>query len=149
MSRLAGWLEQLRSVNRAFFDVLRAELDALGRDLAASGRRLTGGLVLLAIAAAIALFLLGALVFTLIAVVAIWLPLWGAGLVVTGLLLVATLVVGGLGWKRLRRLESPAETVRRRLDDHLAWWSSLGEEERRAMGAPPAVDEELPDEEMP
>jgi putative superfamily III holin-X len=140
MSWLAGWLAELRSVNRAYLAVVRAEVDALSRDLAVSGRRLTGGVVLLLAAAAIALFLLGALVFTLIAIVAIWLPLWGAGLVVCGILLLATLVIGGIGWKRLRRLESPATTVRRRFDDHLAWWAGLGDEERRAMGEP-AVEE--------
>ena len=53
-----------------------------------------------------------------------WLPIWGAALAVTGLLALVATVLALAGRARLRRLENPLATARRRMDDHLAWWQS-------------------------
>ncbi|MEO8505145.1 MAG: phage holin family protein, partial [Acidobacteriota bacterium] len=74
--------DQLRAINTAFFGVLRAEFDALSEDLTAAGKRVVRGLLMVLIALAVAAVLLAVLVFVSIAVLSLWMPLWGAGLVV-------------------------------------------------------------------
>lgn len=145
--------ERLRAINDAFFGVLRAEIEALTADLSAAGRRYAEGTVLLAVTLMIAAVLLAVLVFVAIAVLAIWLPWWGAGLVVAGVLALGAL---GCALAALRRLrgETPGAIVRRHVTDHLDWWQRrVGREESAAAplaGATPAaavgadVEDELP-----
>jgi len=121
---LRGWIELFRSLGQALLEVLRAEAEALGEDLRRSGAELLRGLALLGGAAAVAFWTLGVLVLALIAVLAIWLPLWAATLIVAALFAGTTGVLAALGWRRLRRLETPAASVRRRVEDHLDWWQS-------------------------
>jgi hypothetical protein len=148
MSRLAGWLELLRSLNRALVDVLRAEVEALVADLQDSGRRLAAGVAWLLLAAAIAFCVLAVLVVAAVAALALVLPLWGAALVVAGALCAAALAAALAGRRSLRRVEGPAATVRRRVADHLDWWERrvAGEAESGGAGRPPLppVEEELP-----
>jgi len=115
------FFDRLRAINSAFFAVLRAELDALTRDLSAAGRRYVSGVVLMAITLAIGAVLLAVLVFVAIAVLAIWLPLWGAGLVVAGVLALAGVLCAFAGMRQLRG-ESPGAIVQRHVHDHLDWW---------------------------
>lgn len=125
--------DQLRAINTAFFGVLRAEFDALSEDLTAAGKRVVRGLLMVLIALAVAAVLLAVLVFVSIAVLSLWMPLWGAGLVVAGVLALA----GGLLWRsamRSLRGETPVAIVNRHVGDHLAWW-----EQRMASDSPPAA----------
>ncbi len=119
---LRGWIELFRSLGQALFEVLRAEAEALGEDLRRSGGKLLRGLALLGGAAAVGFWTLGVLVLVLITVVAIWLPLWAAALIVLALFAGVAGVLAALGWCQLRQLESPAATIKQRLDDHLDWW---------------------------
>ena len=82
---LRGWIELFRSLGQALFEVLRAEMEALGEDLRRSGGQLLRGLALLGGAAAVGFWTLGVLVLALIAVLAIWLPPWAAALIVAAL----------------------------------------------------------------
>ncbi len=136
-----GWLELLRELGRAVGDLLRAELAALGEDLTANVRSLATGLALVAAAATVAFWLLGVLTLAAVEVLALWLPRWGATLIVGGVLLILLAVLGLVARGRFRRLETPAATVRRRLGGHTAWWQErvLG---RRAAGD---VPDETPD----
>lgn len=118
-----GWIELFRSLGQALFEVLRAEARALGEDFRRSGAELARGLALLGGAAALGFWTLGALVLALIAVLAIWLPPWAAGLIVTALFAGAAGLLALLGIRRLQRLESPAESIRQRASDHLDWWN--------------------------
>jgi Putative Actinobacterial Holin-X, holin superfamily III len=114
----------LRALGEALLEVLRAEAAALAGDFRRSGRSLGIGLALLGAAAGVGFWLFGVLVFTLIAVLAIWLPVWGAALLTA---LVFATAAGLLAWRgvtRLRRLESPVASVKRRVEDHLDWWQS-------------------------
>jgi Putative Actinobacterial Holin-X, holin superfamily III len=131
-----GWIELFRSLGQALFEVLRAEARALGEDIRRSGGELARGLALLGGAAALGFWTLGALVLTLIAVLAIWLPPWAAALLVTALFAGAAGLLALLGIRRLRRFESPAESIRQRVSDHLDWWN------HRLLAEPaaPAVD---------
>ncbi|HEV3073430.1 MAG TPA: phage holin family protein [Thermoanaerobaculia bacterium] len=118
-----GWIELFRSLGQALFEVLRAEARALGEDFRRSGAELARGLALLGGAAALGFWTLGALVLTLIAVLAIWLPPWAAALIVTALFASAAGLLALLGIRRLQRFESPAESIRQRVSDHLDWWN--------------------------
>ena len=123
-SATAGWIEMFRSLGQSLLAVLRAEFEALGEDFKRSGRHLGVGLGLLCGAAAVLFWAAGLLLGALVAVLAIWLPIWGAALIVLGVALLLAALLAGLGLRQLRRLESPIDNVKRRLDDHLDWWQN-------------------------
>lgn len=119
-----SWSETFRALGAAVLALFKAEIEALERELARSGKTLALGLGLFAAAAALAFWTLGVATYFVIQLLAVWLPLWAASLVVT-LLLAA--VTGGLvfaGVKKLERFENPLTTARRRLDDHIDWWQN-------------------------
>jgi hypothetical protein len=126
---IQGWIDLFRSLGKALFDVVRAEAGALGEDFRRSGGALARGLALLGGAAAVGFWTLGTVVLALIAVLAIWLPPWAAAVIVAALFAGTAGLLAALGIRQLRRLESPAETIRRRVADHLDWWNHrlLGE----------------------
>lgn len=142
---MGAWIELFRSLGQALLDLFKAELATLRRELERSGRTLAVALGLFGAAAAVGFWLIGALIYSLIQVVAIWLPLWGASLAVTGLFAVAMAVLALVGVRKLKRIESPAATVGRRWEDHLEWWNDrLLAEAESIEGAQPGATEELP-----
>lgn len=128
-----SWVGQFRSLGRALLEVLQAEWEALQAEIAESGGHLGRALGFLAAAAVLLFWMIGALVFSLGAVLTLWLPVWGAALVTTGLFAVATAILAAIGVRHLRRFQSPARTFRRRVGEHFSWWGSnlLGELEER------------------
>ncbi len=128
-----GWIDLFRSLGSALLGVLRAEAQALGADFRRSGHLLGRGLALLGAAAGVLFWTLGVVIFTLVAVLALWLPLWAAALIAAALFAAAGGLLALLGLRQLRQLESPAEDIRRRVSDHLDWWQS------RLLAEPPAV----------
>jgi len=130
------WLDLIRGVGRALLEVFRAELDALAGDLRSSGRRLSGAVVQLAVAAFLLFWAVGVLAYATIELLALWLPRWGAAGVLLALLLLVALVLGWFARRRLRDLESPVRTVRRHLDEHVDWFQDqvLQLEEREGDG---------------
>ncbi len=138
--RVAGWLDLFHTVGRAFLELLRAELEALAADLKISVLRLRTALLLLLFAAFLLFWALGALALSSFEILALWLPRWSAALVVLGFLLLLAAIAGLLARWRLRGLESPTRTVRRRFSEHAEWWQA------RALAAesseePPAEGE--------
>lgn len=122
MTGRAGWLDLFRSLGRALQELLRSELDALSEELAGSARLLSRALLLFALAACGLFWTLGLMAYFGVELLALWLPRWGAALsLALGLGLVVALLVL-VGRRRLLRLEKPTATVRRRVDEHLAWW---------------------------
>ena len=124
MAGLGGfaWLQVLRSLKGSLVDVFRAELDTLGRELSLSARRLGGALLLLFFATGIALFSIGALAFAAIAALSLKMAAWAAALIVFGVLLLVAALLAYSGARQLRAIESPAQTVKRRVADHVDWW---------------------------
>jgi hypothetical protein len=116
------WIDLFRSLGEALLEVWRAELATLQDDLSRSGRQLGVALGLFGAAAVLLFWTVGLLLFALIALLHIWLAWWGAALIVLALFLIAMAILGRLGLNRLRKVESPVETVRRRVDSHLDWW---------------------------
>ena len=153
---MGEWLELLRALGQSLADLAKAELAALRAELERNGKTLAIALGLFGAAAAVGFWLVALVIYTVIHVLAIWLPLWGASLVVTGLfaLLLATLAL--VGWSKLRRLESPAATFGRRWQDHREWLDRrLLAQTPPPPGLPPAGlaagagEPEEPEEEIP
>lgn len=116
------WIDLFRSLGEALLEVWRAELATLQDDLSRSGRHLGVALGLFGAAAVLLFWTVGLVLFALIALLHVWLPWWGAALIVLALFLIAMAILAGLGLKRLRKVENPVETLRRRVDSHLDWW---------------------------
>jgi Flp pilus assembly protein TadB len=141
---MAGWIELFRSLGESLLEVWRAELAALQEDFERSGRYLGTSLGLLGAALVLLFWIAGLLLFVLVALLHVWLPWWGASLVVLLLFVAAAALLAWLGVRKLRRVENPILTVRRRLDNHLDWWQHglLGQSgaldaERAAEGGEP------------
>ncbi len=122
MRVLRGWKDLIAEIGESFLDLLKAELDNIGQELAQSGKQFGLGVGLLAAAGALGFWTLGILTATSVVLLALVMPLWGAILVISAVFLGITGVLGWLGMRRLKRVESPALITRRRVDDHLDWW---------------------------
>ncbi len=116
------WIDLFRSLGEALLEVWRAELGTLQDDLERSGRHLGVALGLFGAAVMLTFWAVGLVLFVLISLLHLWLPWWGASLVVLGLFLNAVAILAKLGLGRIRKVENPLETVRRRVDSHLDWW---------------------------
>jgi hypothetical protein len=119
-----SWSETFRALGAAVLGLLKAEIEALERELARSGKSLALGLGFFAAAAALAFWTLGVATYFAVQLLAVWLPLWAASLVVTGVFAAATGALAFAGLKKLERFENPLSTARRRLDDHIDWWQN-------------------------
>ena len=134
-----GWIETFRGLGEALLEVLRAEVATLQEDLTRSGRIAGGALVLLGAALVLSFWVVGLLVFTLVAVLHHWLELWAAALIV---LVVFAITAGLLGWfglRRFKRVENPVATFRRRVDDHLDWWQNTLLRDERPLDVEPVA----------
>ena len=138
------WIDLFRGLGQSYLDLLAAEWAEVKRQLAASGKSLLWAAGLFGAAAAISFWLVALLLFVLVAVLHVWLPWWGAALVVTGLVLLLVAILAGLGVARLKKVENPMAMVGRRYEDHLDWWDRrLLAEQRRVEPTPTAAREDL------
>jgi len=124
MAKRSRFGQRFREVGEAFVALWKAELATIADDLGKSGRALVRALVLVAVAAAVGFWTLGLMLYFGVELLALVLPRWGAVGVVLGLLLLVSLILLVMARKRFGEVESPAATVRRRLDDHRRWWQS-------------------------
>jgi uncharacterized membrane protein YqjE len=120
--RLEGISDAAASVGQAGLDLLRAEAVALSDELQTSGKTFLRAVLWLLLSLFILFWALALLAYSGVEILALWLPRWGAALIVLGVLLLIGGLVGWLGWRRIKNLETPAQTVRRRLADHQKWW---------------------------
>jgi putative superfamily III holin-X len=135
---MAGWIEMFRSLGESLLEVWRAELATLQEDFQRSGRHLAVALGLLGAILVLAFWIVGLLLFVLIALLHVWLSWWLAGLIVWLLFLGTAILLAWLGKRRLQQVENPVETVRRRVDSHLDWW------QHGLLAQPKTVDVESP-----
>lgn len=119
---MQGWIDLFRSLGEALLEVWRAELGTLQDDLQRSGRHLGVALGFFGAAAMLAFWIVGLILFVLVSLLHVWLPWWGASLVVLALFVIAAAILARFGLGRMRRVENPLETVRRRVDSHFDWW---------------------------
>lgn len=138
------WVDLFRGLGQSYLDLLAAEWAEVKRQLAQSGKRLLWSAAFFGAAAAISFWLVALVLFVLIAVLHVWLPWWGAALVVTGAVLLVVAVLAWLGVSRLQKVENPMAVVGRRYEDHLDWWDRrLLAEERPVAPRPAAAREDL------
>jgi hypothetical protein len=145
-----GWVEMFRGLGEALLEVLRAEVATLQEDLSRSGRIAGGALALLGTALILLFWIVGLLIFAMIAVLHIWLELWAASLIVLGLFLLATGILAWMGVNRFKQVENPVQTFRRRVDDHLDWWQNTLLRDQRPLDVEPvAVSDAYDEEDVP
>lgn len=145
---MQGWIELFRTLGESLIEVVRAETSALQADLKTSGRHMGVALGLLGAAVLVLFWVLGLLIFFLIALLSTWLQLWAAALIV---LVVFAGVMGFLAWlgiRRFRLVENPVDSVKRHVDDHLDWWQNGLLAQGRALDIPPAVPVDFEGEEL-
>jgi len=135
---MAGWIDLFRSLGESLLEVWRAELATLQDDLQRSGRHLGTALGLFGGALVLLFWIVGLLLFVLIALLHVWLPWWAAALIVLLLFLLSTGLLAWLGVRRLRQVENPVATVRRRVDSHLDWWQHGLLAQPKALDVEPA-----------
>ncbi len=138
-----GWTGSVRELGLAAGDLVRAEISALASDLGASGRALVSALLVAAVGGAVAFWALGLLVDLAIELLALVLPRWGAVAVVFGVFAVTAALLLLWARARLRRIEAPDATVRRRLADSRRWWAERVAPEREVL-ADDRLDSEEP-----
>jgi hypothetical protein len=136
---MSGWIEMFRGLGEALLDVLRAEVATLQEDLSRSGRIAGGALALLGVALVLLFWVVGLFIFALVAVLHIWWPLWAAAGVVFLLFAIAAGILVWLGMGRLKQVENPVQTFRRRVDDHLDWWQNTLMREQRPLDVEPVT----------
>lgn len=136
---MQGWIDLFRSLGESLVEVLRAETTSLQEDLKRSGRHMGVALAFLGAAAMVAFWVVGLLLFFLVAFLYIWLELWAAALIVLGLFLLTLGILAWLGVSRLKRVENPVDSVKRHVDDHLDWWQNGLLKESRTLDIPAAV----------
>jgi len=135
---MGGWIDKFRSLGESLFAVLRAELAALQEDLTRSGRHLGVALGLMGGALIIFFWMTGLLIALLIAVLCIWLKLWAATLIVFLLFAAGGGLLVWLGLRQMKKVENPAETVRRHVDEHIDWLQNNLLRETPALDLAPA-----------
>lgn len=136
---MSGWIEMFRGLGEALLDVLREEVATLQEDLSRSGRIAGGALALLGVALVFLFWIVGLIIFVLVALLAIWLQLWAAALIVLALFTVTAGILGWMGMSRLKTVENPVQTFRRRVDDHLDWWQNTLMREQRPLDVEPVT----------
>ena len=135
---MAGWIDMFRALGESLIEVLRAEMATLQEDLTRSGRHLGGALGFLGVVLILAFWIFGLLIFCLVALLYVWLPLWASALIILLLFTAAAGLFAWLGMKRMRQVENPVATVRRRVDSHLDWWQNSMLLETRPVDVTPA-----------
>ncbi len=97
----------VKEVSERASSIVRLELELAALELKQKASNLGLGVGLVAGAALVGLYTVGFLFATIAAVIAIWLDTWLALFIVFGVLLVATLILLGIGINRLQRVTTP------------------------------------------
>lgn len=121
---MQGWIGLFRSLGESLIEVVRAELSAFQEDLERSGRHFGAALGLFGAAVLLLFWILGLLVFFMVALLNVWLQLWAAVLIVLLLFILVAGTLVGLGVRQLKQAENPMDSAKRHLDDHLDWWQN-------------------------
>ncbi|MFN7940821.1 MAG: phage holin family protein [Thermoanaerobaculia bacterium] len=117
-----GWMAMLRALGRSTVELYAAEVRALADDLGRSAGQFLRALVLVGVVFALFFWILGLFIYLAVELLALWLPRAGAVGIVLGIFVAAALATLGAARSRFAAIEAPADTVRRRLDEHGRWW---------------------------
>ncbi len=142
------WSDLLAPLSEAGVDLVRAEYGVVSSEIRASWKTLVKALLVLLIALFALFWAIGAIALVVFEVGALWLPRWGAAAGVFALFLLVGLIFALLARRRMRGIEPPAETVRRRINEHRDWWDRRvtavrpAGEPRRSSNGPATVSDE-------
>jgi hypothetical protein len=145
---MQGWIDLFRSLGESLIEVVRAETSALQADLKTSGRHLGLALAFFGAAVLLSFWVLGLLVFLLVTLVDIWLPLPAAAGIVLLFFVLVMALLGWLGYRRIKLVENPVDSVKRHVDDHLDWWQNGLLAQGKALDIPAAVAVDMEREEL-
>ena len=118
------WWELFTRLGRAVLELVAAEIEALTADLQQTGRQLGRAVAWVVAAVAVLFWAVGALVYALIALLARVVSVPAAAFLVAATLVGVAVLMGWLAARWMRSIESPAATLRRRLEDQGEWWQS-------------------------
>lgn len=116
------WSDVVGPLSEAGWDLARAEYRVVSSEVRHAGRKLVEALVLLAFGLFALFWAIGAVALVVVEVASLWLPRWGAALVALGLFVLVGACLAAVARQRLRSIERPSQTVKRRLDKHREWW---------------------------
>ena len=102
MGVLRRWRDLFASLGESLLDVAEAEVSALQQDLRYTGRRFSTAIAVAVAAAILAFWAVGATGFLIFQVLLLWFPGWGAALIVLGILMTVTLILGCTIWMPVR-----------------------------------------------
>ena len=138
---MAKLWELFARLGTAVFEVLEAEVQALGSDLRGTGRKLLVFVLWLIVAAQLTVISLALIGLGVARILEVHLPAWVAALLPG---VVFLLLAGGVAiwaWRGLASLEPPLTTVKRRLEDHSLWWrGEIAAAQEAELGAEPDDD---------
>ncbi len=121
-------VQRFRGLGSSVTSLLHAEVHALGEELGETGYAFGRVAIRIAILATFVFWSVAVLLYAAVAGLSLWLPAWAGALIVAVILMVVTWILY-LGVRRqVSELEMPIAIVRRRVDDHLEFWHSLGAE---------------------
>ncbi|MFV0464334.1 MAG: phage holin family protein [Nostocoides sp.] len=92
--------------------LVRSEIQLAKAEITTGAKVMGRGAGMLAAAGVLGLFLLGFLLATLVRVLDLWLPLWGAYAIVTGVLLLVVAVLALIGVKALKSAKPAPERAK-------------------------------------
>lgn len=117
-----GWLARVGGLGGAAYDLFLVEARGYAEDLGRSARLLGKLVVAGAVVFALAFWILGLVLYLGIELLALVVPRWGAVAIVAGVFVAGA--AGAAFWARgiFLQLENPADTLRRRMDEHRLWW---------------------------
>lgn len=137
---MAGWIQMVRGLGESLIEVLRAEVATLQDDFNRSGRHLGVALGLFGAALILLFWIVGLLIFVMVAALHEVLPLWLAALIVLIVFAVGAGLLAWIGKRHIKNVENPMQTVRRRVDDHLDWWQNSLLREMKTVDVTPEED---------
>jgi hypothetical protein len=117
--------------------LVSAEVDQLINELSENGRRVGRVAILVVALIAVVFWGFAVLLFAAVAGLAVVVPVWAAALIVGGAMLLIAAILGLVVQRRWNEVENPADTVRRRVADHVQWW----EEEMAALSPERELEE--------
>lgn len=130
-ARRRSLLELLSDVPRLVSELVTAEIEQLKAEMKAKLTALGIGAGLIAAAAVVLLFMVGVLLTAAILALSLVMPGWAAALIVAGVLLIIALILGWVGYTRLKAGIPPVpsdtiESVKRDVDAVRGWRQRRG-----------------------
>lgn len=120
--RADGWLEALAPLREAAVDLLRAEYGVVSSEVRSAGRSFLKAVLLLLVGLFALFWAIGAVALVVVEVAALWLPRWAAASTALALFVVVGLVLAAIARRKMKAIEPPAQTVKRRFGEHRDWW---------------------------